>query len=67
MVRPIFTAIMIDLSEYLNSEYPGERFAVMMDNAKSHGLLKKLPYENIVFIMLPSNTTVTGMKKVLVH
>ena len=64
MVRPIFTAIMIDLSEYLNSKYPGEQFAVMMDNAPSHSLLKDLPHDNIVFVMLPPNCTVTGMKTV---
>ena len=62
MVRPIFTAIMIDLSEYLHSKYPGEKFAVIMDNAPSHGLLKDLPHENITLVMLPPNCTVKGMK-----
>ena len=61
MDRSIFTAMMIDLSEYLNVKYPGEQFAVMMDNDSFHSLLKVLPHENMVFIMIPSDCTVTGM------
>ena len=63
MVKPIFTAIMIDLSKYLNSKYPGEKFAVMMDNCPSHSLLTDLPHENIEMVMLPPNCTVLGLKK----
>ena len=62
MVKPIFTAIMFDLSQYLNVKYPGEKFAVMMDNCPSHSLLKDLPHENIELVMLPPNCTVTGSK-----
>ena len=61
MDRSIFTAMMIDLSEYLNVKYPGEQFAVMMDNDSFHSLLKVLPHENMVFIMIPSDCTVKGM------
>ena len=61
MVKPIFTAIMIDLSEYLNRKFPEERFALLMDNARSHDLLKELPYNNIVFVMLPPNCTAKGI------
>ena len=62
MVRPIFTAILIDLSEYLNVKYPGEQFALMMDNCPSHSLLTDLPHKNIELVMLPPNCTVSGLK-----
>ena len=62
MVKPIFTSIMIDLSIYINSKYPGESFAIMMDNASMHSLIKQLPYDNLVFVKLPPNCTVSGMK-----
>ena len=61
MVKPIFTWIMIDLSEYLNVNFPGEKFAILMDNASSHDLLHELPYDNLVFVMLPPNCTVKGI------
>ena len=57
MVKPIFTAIMHDLSEYIHAKFPQEVFAVQMDNAKSHDLIEKLPYDNIKFINLPPNCT----------
>ena len=65
MVRPIFTSIMIDLSIYLNQQYPGESFAIMMDNASCHGLVKQLPFENLTFVMLPPNCTVSGINNVI--
>ena len=61
MVKPIFTWIMIDLSEYLNLNYPGEQFAILMDNASSHDLLTELPHDNLTFVMLPPNCTVKGI------
>ena len=57
MVKPIWTAILHDLSNYLNEKYPGEKFAVMMDNAKMHDIIVELPHQNMEFIKLPPNTT----------
>ena len=47
---------MCDLSEYLNQNFEGEMFAVMMDNAKMHKLIVDLPYNNIQLVLLPPNT-----------
>ena len=58
MVKPIWTWIMHDLSEYCNANFPNEKFGLMIDNASSHDLLEKLPYDNIQFINLPPNCTV---------
>ena len=58
MVKPIWTWIMHDLSEYINAKFPNEKFALMIDNASSHDLLEKLPFDNIQFINLPPNCTV---------
>ena len=66
MVKPIFTWIMIELSEYLNLNYPGEQFAILMDNASSHDLLTELPYDNLTFVMLPPNCTVKGIHFVVI-
>ena len=48
---------MIDLSEYLHEYRPGVKYAILMDNASVHGLLKQMPYDNLDFMMLPANTT----------
>ena len=61
MVKPIFTWIMHDLSEYLNSNFPGERFACIMDNASPHDLLAELPFDNLTLVRLPPNCTVKGI------
>ena len=53
MNRPIWTAILYDLSIYLNTKYPNEKFACMYDNASSHHLIAELPFQNIEFINLP--------------
>ena len=65
MVKPIFTWIMHDLSEYLNLNYPGEKFGILMDNARSHDLLEELPFPNLEFIMLPPNCTVKGINMMI--
>ena len=53
MNRTIWTAILQDLSIYLNTKYPNEKFACMMDNVSSHQMIAELPYQNIEFVRLP--------------
>ena len=57
MVKPIWTWIMHDLSEYCHANFPNEKFGLMVDNASSHDLIEKLPYDNIQFIFLPTACT----------
>ena len=57
MTTPIFNAIMCDLSIYLNKDFEGEKFAVMLDNASMHKLVVELPFDNIQLVYLPPNTT----------
>ena len=61
MNRTIWTAIIHDLSIYLNTKYPNEKFACMMDNVSSHQLIADLPFQNIEFINLPVRVHQTSL------